>query len=179
MKSITKSKASEIGEELVDAKNSAGVAHEDYDCEDDIGLVDARAPGSRAFGAHIIKKQEKRDAGCKPRSETEHERDSDVNLGDDNQRRKSRDMRYHHRIKQTLIPGIAIFQRKFEEPGRFIRNRIAVIAKKEADPKINAREDKKPLPRTTERGFFDRINRIHKIGSRSEAGLALIGQNLW
>ena len=127
-------------------------------------MIDARTPRHSAFGAHIIKKQKQRNAGREARGETDHERDPDINLGHDNNRAESRALWLDQGIEKVLIPGLAVLGRELEETGQFVRPRIAMIAKEESDPQIDARENEKQVPRIQSKSFFDRVNRIYKIG---------------
>src|SRR4029077_9941167 len=135
-----------IGYRSVDPKHATGVAEKDDEREDDIGLIDSRAPRHGSFGAHIIDEKKQRDAGGESRCEADHERDPDVNLRDDDERAESCAVRDNHGAEQGLIPGIPVLEREFEETGEFVRLRIAVIAKKETDSQIHASENEKPLP---------------------------------
>jgi hypothetical protein len=102
-----------FGQQFIDAKYAARIAEKDDNCQDDIRLIDARAPRQSPFGAHIIKKQKQRDAGRESRGEADHERDPDIYLCDDNERSESRTVRGDEGIKKVLIPGIAILRREF------------------------------------------------------------------
>ena len=130
---------------FVDAQNATGVAKKDDEREDNIGLIDTRAPRYRPFGAHIIDEQKQGDTGGESRCEPDHERDPDIDLCDDNERAESRTPRENDRTEQTLIPGVTVLEGEFEETSEFIRTRVAVIAKDETDSHIHAGENEQPL----------------------------------
>lgn len=101
-------------------------------------MIDARAPREGPFGAHIIQKQKQRDTGRESSGETDHERDPDINLNDNDERAENRAVWPNEGIDEVLIPGITVLRREFKETGQFIRPCIPVIAKEETDSQINA-----------------------------------------
>ena len=134
-------------------------------------MIDPWAPRQSSFGAHIIKKQEQRDAARESRGESDHERDPDIYFCDDNECSESRTVRDDEGIEKVLIPGITVLRSEFEETGQFIRLCITVIAKEETDTQVHSDQNEKPLPFSYQlfaHGFFG-----NRVGSVT-AGLSLL-----
>ena len=132
-------------QESIEAEYSTGVAEENDERKDDIGLIDSWSPRNGALCTEIIKQQKDRQARRQTRGQPKDKRDRDINLDDHNQRTEHGATRNDHCVEKTRVPGVAVCEGVFQKSSDLVRPRVAVITEEKTDSEINSGKCKEPF----------------------------------